>query len=266
MAATVTTGTLLATASNDISVFAAHEEVELAGNQQHAVVVVRAARHDGDVEPVFPVGAVGHGLEKSAVLGLGDPVGSERDLVQRVWAPAGDDRHNNGHRPAINARGKRAGFMIGLRRSFWPMIGSRLDAGRAPFGRDTNYLANLSKETFRSMTSAIPPRDWTDIHWPEIAGRRAGALDCGPAAGGNRTAWPAFAVGTDVMIAQAYLARVRELLPETIPATFLPAAAGRDFHRAHRLSGHADAADRSGAEELDGARRQASRAQASKSS
>src|SRR5205823_6753804 len=29
-------------------------------------------------------------------------------------------------------------------------------------------------------------------------------------------------VGTDVMIAQAYLARVRELLPDNIPATFLP--------------------------------------------
>src|SRR5258708_27824835 len=56
-----------------------HEEVELAGNQQHAVVVVGAARHDGDVEPVFLVGAFGHGLEKSAVLGLGNPIGSERD-------------------------------------------------------------------------------------------------------------------------------------------------------------------------------------------
>ena len=59
-----------------------HEEVELAGDQQHAVVVVGAARHDGDVEPVFLVGAVGQRLEKSAMLGLGDPVGSERDLVQ----------------------------------------------------------------------------------------------------------------------------------------------------------------------------------------
>ena len=33
---------------------------------------------------------------------------------------------------------------------------------------------------------------------------------------------PHLPVGTDVMIAEAYLARVRELLPETIPATFLP--------------------------------------------
>jgi creatinine amidohydrolase len=33
---------------------------------------------------------------------------------------------------------------------------------------------------------------------------------------------PHLPVGTDVMIAQAYLARVRELLADTIPATFLP--------------------------------------------
>ena len=33
---------------------------------------------------------------------------------------------------------------------------------------------------------------------------------------------PHLPVGTDIMIAQAYLARVRELLADTIPATFLP--------------------------------------------
>ena len=62
-------------------------------------------------------------------------------------------------------------------------------------------------------------------------------------------------LGTDVMIAQAYLARVRELLPDSVPGDVPAAAAGRDFHRTYRLSGHADAADGSGAEELDGARR-----------
>ena len=33
---------------------------------------------------------------------------------------------------------------------------------------------------------------------------------------------PHLPLGTDVMIAQAYLARVRELLPDTFPVTFLP--------------------------------------------
>ena len=108
-----------------------HEEVELAGDQQHAVVVVGAARHDGDVEPVFPVGAVGRGLEKSAVLGFGHPVGSERDLVQRLGLGARRDRRTRASRTAVNARGKKAGFMVGLRRSFWPMMGGmdvRIDA------------------------------------------------------------------------------------------------------------------------------------------
>jgi hypothetical protein len=71
----------------------AKEEVELAGDQQHAVVVVGAARHDGDVEPVLLVGAVGEGLEKSALLALRQPIGSERDLVQRLCAGGGGGQH-----------------------------------------------------------------------------------------------------------------------------------------------------------------------------
>ena len=60
----------------------AHEEVELARDQEHAVVLVGPARHDGDVEPVILVGAVGDRLKEAAMLGLGDPIGAERDLVQ----------------------------------------------------------------------------------------------------------------------------------------------------------------------------------------
>ena len=51
----------------------AHEEVELAGGQQNAVVHLRPARHDGDVEAVFLVGAVGDRLIEAAVLGLAPP-------------------------------------------------------------------------------------------------------------------------------------------------------------------------------------------------
>ena len=74
-----------------------HEEVELSGDQQNAIIVVGAARHDSDVEPVILVGAVGQGLEKSAVLGLGDPVGSKRDLVQRGLGARRQNGHKNGH-------------------------------------------------------------------------------------------------------------------------------------------------------------------------
>jgi creatinine amidohydrolase len=87
---------------------------------------------------------------------------------------------------------------------------------------NTNYLANPSKETFRSMTSAIPPRDWTDIHWPDIAGAEPARWIAVLPLAATEQHGPHLPVGTDVMIAQAYLARVRELLSDTIPATFLP--------------------------------------------
>src|SRR5436189_1528720 len=71
------------------------------------------------------------------------------------------------------------------------------------------------------MTS-IPPRDWTDIHWPDIpAASPARWIAVLPLAATEQHG-PHLPVGTDVMIAQAYLARVRELLPDNLPATFLP--------------------------------------------
>ena len=60
-----------------------HEEVELADRQQQAVVHVRPARHDGDVEAVSAIGAVDQRLVVAAVLALGHPVGAERHLVER---------------------------------------------------------------------------------------------------------------------------------------------------------------------------------------
>ena len=60
------------------------EEIDLADRQQDAVVDLRAARHDGDVEAVAAVGAVGQRLVEAAVLGLRDPVGGEGRLVERL--------------------------------------------------------------------------------------------------------------------------------------------------------------------------------------
>ena len=88
--------------------------------------------------------------------------------------------------------------------------------------QEANYPANLLKEMFRSMTLAVPPRDWTDIHWPDIAeGGPARWIAVMPLAATEQHA-PHLPVGTDVMIAQAYLARVREFLPDSLPVTFLP--------------------------------------------
>jgi creatinine amidohydrolase len=72
------------------------------------------------------------------------------------------------------------------------------------------------------MTSAIPPRDWTDIHWPDIAGAEPARWIAVLPLAATEQHGPHLPVGTDVMIAQAYLSRVRELLSSTIPATFLP--------------------------------------------
>src|SRR6195256_1298694 len=87
---------------------------------------------------------------------------------------------------------------------------------------NTNYRANPSKEIFRSMTSTLPPRDWTDIHWPDMAGAGPARWIAVLPLAATEQHGPHLPVGTDVLIAQAYLARVRELLPDTVPATFLP--------------------------------------------
>src|SRR6202047_5471835 len=72
------------------------------------------------------------------------------------------------------------------------------------------------------MTSMLPPRDWTDIHWPDLAGDEAARWIAVLPLAATEQHGPHLPLGTDVMIAEAYLGRVRELLPDSIPATFLP--------------------------------------------
>jgi creatinine amidohydrolase len=72
----------------------------------------------------------------------------------------------------------------------------------------------------RLMTT--PPRDWTAIHWPDIAKADAARWIAVLPLAATEQHGPHLPLRTDVMIAEAYLARVRELLPENIPATFLP--------------------------------------------
>ena len=78
----------------------------------------------------------------------------------------------------------------------------------------TNYLC--------AMTSTLPPRDWTDIRWPDMAGvDRARWIAVLPLAATEQHG-PHLPLQTDILIAQAYLARVREWLSEDLPVTFLP--------------------------------------------
>ena len=72
------------------------------------------------------------------------------------------------------------------------------------------------------MSSTVPPRDWTDIHWPDIAGSATARWIAVLPLAATEQHGPHLPLGTDVMIAEAYLARVRELLPDTAPVTFLP--------------------------------------------
>jgi creatinine amidohydrolase len=72
------------------------------------------------------------------------------------------------------------------------------------------------------MTSSLPPRDWTRIHWPDVAAAEPERWIAVLPLAATEQHGPHLPLGTDVMIAEAYLARVRELLPDSIPATFLP--------------------------------------------
>jgi creatinine amidohydrolase len=72
------------------------------------------------------------------------------------------------------------------------------------------------------MTSLLPPRDWTDIDWPSISRADAARWIAVLPLAATEQHGPHLPFETDVMIGEAYLARVRERLPSGIPATFLP--------------------------------------------
>src|SRR3979490_951868 len=72
------------------------------------------------------------------------------------------------------------------------------------------------------MTASLPPPDWTDIARTDVSPPAAERWIAVLPLAATEQHGPHLPVGTDVMIAQAYLARVRELLAGHIPATFLP--------------------------------------------
>src|SRR5271169_2176020 len=69
--------------------------------------------------------------------------------------------------------------------------------------------------------TAVPPRDWTDINWAEVEPEAAARWIAVLPLAATEQHGPHLPLATDVMIGEAYLARVRELLPDNIPATFL---------------------------------------------
>jgi creatinine amidohydrolase len=72
------------------------------------------------------------------------------------------------------------------------------------------------------MSPATPPRDWSEIDWPSIDATDAARWIAVLPLAATEQHGPHLPLETDVMIGQAYLAQVRELLTDTIPVTFLP--------------------------------------------
>ncbi len=72
------------------------------------------------------------------------------------------------------------------------------------------------------MSRPLPARDWSDIDWTGVATADAARWIAVLPLAATEQHGPHLPVGTDVMIGEAYLARVQELLPAAIPATFLP--------------------------------------------
>jgi creatinine amidohydrolase len=72
------------------------------------------------------------------------------------------------------------------------------------------------------MSSTVPSHDWTAIRWPEVSPADSARWIAVLPLAATEQHGPHLPLETDVMIADAYLARVRELLPATLPVTFLP--------------------------------------------
>src|SRR5436309_3341158 len=72
------------------------------------------------------------------------------------------------------------------------------------------------------MASTVPPRDWTEIRWPDIGKADAARWIAVLPLAATEQHGPHLPLETDVLIGEAYLARVRELLPVALPVTFLP--------------------------------------------
>ncbi|WJR78005.1 creatininase family protein [Bradyrhizobium sp. NP1] len=70
--------------------------------------------------------------------------------------------------------------------------------------------------------SSTPPRDWTEIRWSAFSAADAARWIAVLPLAATEQHGPHLPLATDVLIGEAYLARVRELLPASLPVTFLP--------------------------------------------
>ena len=73
-----------------------------------------------------------------------------------------------------------------------------------------------------SLCSSPPSRDWSAIDWTGVTTADAARWIAVLPLAATEQHGPHLPLETDVMIGEAYLARVRQLLPDTTPVTFLP--------------------------------------------
>lgn len=72
------------------------------------------------------------------------------------------------------------------------------------------------------MTTGAPTRDWTAIRWADVDKTAVSNWIAVLPLAATEQHGPHLPLETDTLIAKAYLARVREIMPKSIPAVFLP--------------------------------------------
>src|SRR5271170_6865279 len=89
---------------------------------------------------------------------------------------------------------------------------------------DKITLIKLLHDAQKRAPMNLPKRDWMDMIWQEIAdagGATARWIAVLPLAAVEQHG-PHLPLGVDTFIAEAYLARVREILPDELAVSFLP--------------------------------------------
>ena len=89
----------------------------------------------------------------------------------------------------------------------------------------------------------LPPLDWADIHWPAISRDDAARWIAVLPLAATEQHGPHLPLETDVMIGRRLYGTGARTAAAEHSRDISAHAAGRDFHRTHPFSGHADAAD-----------------------
>ncbi len=113
-----------------------------------------------------------------------------------------------------------------------------------------------AEEICERAATMLPKRDWMEMTWQDIAGAETARWIAVLPLAAVEQHGPHLPLGVDTFIAEAYLARVRDLLAGRAAGDVPAGAARRRFRRASGLSRHADAVGDDRDRGLDRARRQ----------